>query len=381
MSHDRITRRGALGRLTTLVLSFPILQSDLMGQEQHPARKNIEPAMKSMLDAALGFLDALGPALRDKAAFPFDNEERFNWHFIPTKLDGLPEALRKALHERRGVSLKEMSASQRTAAHALLHSALSTQGYLKATGIMVMEDVLRETELALGKDSKVVSLVRDPELYFFTIFGRPSQDTAWGWRVEGHHLSLHFSSVTGELVATTPMFFGSNPAVVAHGPRAGLCLLAAEAGIARELLYSFDTGQSGQAIISATAPDDIITGNSRKASLEKMAGLSASNMTGEQRALLIRLIQEYATNLRPDLANAQLERIKTSGVEKLHFAWAGSIDAGNPHYYRIHSPMLLIEYDNTQNNANHIHTVYRDLVNDFGVDILRRHYEQSGHHD
>jgi hypothetical protein len=275
----------------------------------------------------------------------------------------------------------EMSGSQRTAAHTLLHSALSSQGYLKATGIMVMEDILRETELALGQDPKVVSMVRDPELYFFTIFGRPSRDTAWGWRVEGHHLSLHFSSVTGELVATTPMFLGSNPAVLSHGPHAGLSLLAAEVGIARELLSSFDTGQRGQAIISATAPGDIVTGNSRTASLEKMAGLSASSMTGEQRALLIRLIQEYATNLRPDLANAQLDRIQTSGGEKLHFAWAGSIEAGNPHYYRIHSPMLLIEYDNTQNNANHIHTVYRDLVNDFGVDILRRHYEQSGHHD
>lgn len=380
MSRDRITRRGVLGRLTTLVLSLPILRSDLIGQEQRPARKKTEPTMKSMIDAALGFLDALGPALRDKALFPFDNEERFNWHYIPTKLDGLPEALRKVFHERRGVSLKEMSGPQRTAAHALLHSALSTQGYLKATGIMIMEEVLRETELALGQDPRVVSLARDPELYFFSVFGRPFKDTAWGWRVEGHHLSLHFSSVTGEFVATTPMFMGSNPAVVPRGTHAGLSLLAAEAGIARELLNSLDTQQCAQAVIAATAPEEIITGNSRKASLEMMAGLPASGMTGEQRALLIRLIQEYVTNLRPDLADAQLGRIKASEVERIHFAWAGSIDAGKGHYYRIHSPMLLIEYDNTQNNANHIHTVYRNLVNDFGDDMLRRHYEQSGHH-
>ena len=337
--------------------------------------------MKNMLDATLGFLDALSPALRDKAVFPFDNEERFNWHYVPTKLDGLPETLQKVYHERRGVSLKEMSSSQRTAAHALLRSALSTQGYLKATGIMIMEEVLRETELALGRDAKVISLVRDPELYFFTVFGRPSKDTAWGWRVEGHHLSLHFSSVSAELVATTPMFMGSNPAVVSHGTHAGLSLLAGEAGIARELVNSFDTQQGAQAVIAATAPEEIITGNSRKASLELMTGLSASSMTGVQRALLIRLIQEYVSNLRPDLAQAQLDRIKTSEVERIHFAWAGSIEAGKPHYYRIHSPKILIEYDNTQNNANHIHTVYRDLVNDFGVDILRRHYEQSGHHD
>lgn len=381
MSHNHITRRGVLGRLTTLVLSLPILRSDLFGQEKHPARKQIEPTMQSMLDAALGFLEALGPALREKALFPFDNEERFNWHYVPTKLDGLPEALRKLYHERKGVSLKEMSSPQRIAAHALLRSALSTQGYLKATGIMIMEEVLRETELALGRDPRVISLARDPELYFVSVFGRPSRDTAWGWRVEGHHLSLHFSSVTGELVATSPMFMGSNPAVVAHGTHAGLSLLAAEARIARELLNSFDTQQSAQAIIAATAPEEIVTGNSRKATLEKMAGLSASGMTGVQRALLIRLIREYAMNLRSDLAEAELDRITTSGIEGIHFAWAGSIEAGKPHYYRVHSPKLLIEYDNTQNNANHVHTVYRDLANDFGEDMLRLHYERSGHHE
>ncbi len=381
MSRDRITRRGVLGRLTTIVLSLPILRSDLIGQEQHSARQKIEPTVKSMLAAAVGFLDALGPALRDRALFPFDSEERFNWHYVPTKRDGLPEALRKLYHGRRGVSLKEMSGPQRTAAHALLRSALSTQGYLKATGIMIMEEVLRETEVALGQDPNVASLARDPELYFFTVFGKPSKDAAWGWRVEGHHLSLHFSSVTAELVATTPMFMGSNPAVVLHGTHAGLSLLAAEAGIARELLNSFDTPQSAQAIIAATAPDEIITGNSRKASLEMMAGLSASSMTGAQRALLIRLIQEYAANLRPDLADARLDSIKSAEVERIHFAWAGSIEVGKPHYYRIHSPKLLIEFDNTQNNANHIHAVYRDLANDFGEDMLRLHYEQSGHHD
>ncbi len=381
MPYDRITRRGLLGKLTTLVLSIPIIRSNLIGQELHAARQKIEPATENMLDAALGFLEALNPALRDKALFPFDNQERFNWHYVPTRLDGLPEALWKLYHERRGVSLKEMSGPQRIAAHALLRSALSSQGYLKATGIMIMEEVLRETEVALGQDPKVVSLARDPELYFFTLFGKPSKDAAWGWRVEGHHLSLHFSSVTAELVATTPMFMGSNPAVVLHGTHAGLSLLGAEAGIARELLNSFDAQQSAQAIIAATAPDEIITGNSRKASLEVMNGLSASGMTGAQRALLVRLIQEYSANLRPDLADAQRDRIRSPEVERLHFAWAGSIEPGRPHYYRIHSPKLLIEYDNTQNNANHIHTVYRDLANDFGEDMLRLHYERSGHHD
>ena len=312
-----------MGRMTTLLLSLPILRSGLIGQERRPAPEKIAPVMKNMLDAALVFLDALSPPLRDKVLFPFEDKERFNWHYVPTMLEGLPEPLRKLFHERRGVSLQEMSGPGRTAAHALLRSTLSTQGYLKATGIMIMEEVLRETELALGQDvwsitfdPKVISTVRNPGLYFFTIFGIPSGDTAWGWRVEGHHLSLHFSSVTGELTATTPMFMGSNPAVVPHGTHAGLSLLAAEAGLARELLNSLDTQQSIRVIIAATAPEDIITGNNRKASLETMAGLPASGMSGVQRALLIRLIQEYASNLRPDLADAQLARIKTAEVEK-----------------------------------------------------------------
>lgn len=370
-----------LGRLATLVLSFPILRSDMFGQERHSVKQKLESTIQGMRDAALRFLEALGPALRENAVIPFFNEERSNWHFVPTRRDGLPEELQNLYHERRGVSLKDMSGPQRAAAHALLRSALSTQGYLKATGIMIMEEVLRETEVALGKDPTIASLARDPELYFFTIFGKPSGDTAWGWRVEGHHLSLNFSSITGDLVATTPMFFGSNPAIVSHGTHAGLSLLAAEAGIARELLNSFDTQQSARAIIEASAPDEIITGNSRKAILEKLAGISGEGMTGEQRALLIRLIQEYTANLRPDLAAAQADRIRISEVEKIHFAWAGSIEQGKPHYYRIHSPKILIEYDNTQNNVNHIHTVYRDLENDFGEDMLRRHYDKSRHHD
>jgi hypothetical protein len=366
--------------MATLVLSVPLLRLDLFAKERPVALQKIEPAVKGMLKAATGFLDALSPALREKALIPFDGDERTNWHFVPTRLAGLPEELLKLYHERKGVSLKEMSGPQREAAHALLRSALSSQGYLKATSIAFMEEILREAQIASGQDAKVVTLARDPELYFVTIFGNPSREKPWGWRFEGHHLSLHFTSVTGELVATTPMFLGSNPAIVKHGPHAGLNLLAAEAAIARELLQSFNAQQSGKAIITATAPADIITGNSRKASLEKMEGLAASTMNGVQRALLIRLIQEYVTNLRPELAETELNRVMKSGIETIHFAWAGGVEIGQPHYYRIQSPKLLIEYDNTQNDANHIHTVYRDPVNDFGEDMLSRHYKQGTHH-
>jgi hypothetical protein len=376
-----MTRRDALGKFAGLGVGITLLKSYATGQSRRSRSKSVNPAVQKMNAAALEFLNTLSLQLRNKAMIPFDAwEERSNWHFIPTLTPSSPISLQRILHERRGLSIKEMNSEQRLAAHALLHSAFSTQGYLKATGIMFLEEVLRETETALGADPNIIAL-RDPELYFFTIFGKPSEDAPWGWRVEGHHLSLHFTSPTNELVATTPMFMGTNPAVVSHGTHAGASVLAAEGGIARELLKSLDNQQLAQAIIEATAPQDIVTGNSRKVSLGTPVGIPASKLIGAPRELLIRLVQEYINNWRSDFADRELKRITSSGVERIHFAWAGSTESGKPHYYRIHSPKLLIEYDNTQNNVNHIHTVYRDLENDFGVDMLRQHYKKGGHHD
>jgi len=320
---------------------------------------------KDLVLAAREFLYVLSPELRARAVFPFEGEDRFNWHFVPHEM-----------FKRKGVSIKEMTPEQRKAAHALLQSALSAQGYRKADQIMNMEKILREIEKRMGTNQ----FDRDPELYWFMIFGTPSNEAPWGWRVEGHHLSLNFSSVTHELVAVTPAFMGSNPARVPDGPHAGLRILGVEEDLARELLTSLDERQRARAILSNSAPSDIITGNSRKASLGEPVGLPVSEMTQGQRGLLMRLIAEYAQNMRHDLAPAQLEKITGAGVEKIHFAWAGGMEPGQPHYYRIHGPTLLIEYDNTQNHANHIHTVWRDLEDDFAVDLLRKHYEESEHH-
>lgn len=320
---------------------------------------------ENMVVAAQEFLEALSPELRVRAVFPFESEDRFRWHFVPHEM-----------FPRRGVNIKEMKAEQRRAAHALLRSALSSQGYLKATSIMHLEEILREIEKSTGTGR----FNRDPELYWFMIFGTPSTKAPWGWRVEGHHLSLNFSSVTNELIATTPTFMGSNPAEVPRGPHVGWRILAAEEDLARALLASLDENQRAQAIIDTTAPADIITGNSRKASLEKPVGLPVSKMTETQRSLLLRLMVEYIQNMRQDLAHQQLEKIKNAGIEKIHFAWAGSLTRGEGHYYRIHGPTFLIEYDNTQNNANHIHTVLRDFEDDFGVDLLSKHYQESTHH-
>ena len=323
--------------------------------------------------AARHFLGALSPELRAKAVFPFTNDERFRWHYFPHLHYGAVFTF-----PRNGVSLHEMTVKQRASAHALLRSALSTQGYLKAVNIMRLEEVLRDVEITNGSDAVLAGRVRNSESYFFSIFGDPSNDEAWAWRAEGHHLSLNFSSVNGELAAFTRAFMGVNPAVVQTGAHAGSSILAAEHEIARELLARFDVRQSSQAIIASTAPAEIFTGAARKAILEEAAGIPASNMNAVQRGLLTRLIEEYINNLRPDFARPQLDRIRSLGIDKIHFAWAGSVEPGRPHYYRIHGPTLLIEYDNTQDNANHIHTVCRDLENDFGGDALLKHYK-NGH--
>jgi hypothetical protein len=316
---------------------------------------------QDILQATRNLLDTLGPELRAKAMFPLDGRERLDWHYIP--------------RERVGVSLKEMDLPQRRAAHSLLRTALSARGYLKATAVMSLEEVLRAVE----KDRSDVEQIRDQEKYWFAVFGEPGENQPWGWRIEGHHLSLNFCSAKGSIVATAPMFYGANPAEVRIGPRAGLRVLAAEEDLARQLMASLNETQAKRALIAADAPQDIITAPGKSIDLGQPAGLSASDMDDAQRALLQRLIAEYAHNLRGDLARSELRAIRRSGIEKVHFAWAGSLERGKGHYYRIHGPTFIIEYDNTQNDANHIHTVWHSTTNDFGLDALKKHYSEHPH--
>jgi hypothetical protein len=266
-----------------------------------------------------------------------------------------------------------MSQSQRDLAYNFLITVLSEKGYTKAKSIMELEQTLREIE-------KLLWIIRDPELYWFTFFGTPSDKTPWSFRVEGHHLSINFCSITNKVVTITPTFMGANPAHVQNGPKTDLRVLKNEEDLARQLLNSLDPSQLKKAIIMKDAPNDIITGTDRKANPGKPVGLLASEMNKEQQELLTKLIEVYVYNFRNEFAELYIKRIKNSEIENLHFAWAGGTEKGQKHYYRIHGPTLLIEYDNTQNNANHIHTVFRDLENDFGIDMLRRHYEESNHH-
>jgi hypothetical protein len=314
-----------------------------------------EPAMAQAAQALIATLDA--PQLA-RLRWPFDSEERFNWHFIP--------------RERQGLPLKAMNARQREAAFALLRAGLSEKGYTKAETIRSLETVLA---------SAGGSIVRDPELYFFTIFGDPASGT-WAWRYEGHHLSQNWTIVGGRAVATTPAFFGANPADVSDGPRKGTRALPAESDLAWMLLASLTDGQRAQAVIGTEAPRDIITGAERKAAIQENAGLPAGVLTAEQQGVLMSLIEEHAGSQPPALAAARMGRVRSGGLEHIRFAWMGATarGPGSGYYYRVQGPAFLIEYDNTQNRANHQHVVWRDFAGDFGADVLAAHYAGDPHH-
>ncbi|HZO87402.1 MAG TPA: DUF3500 domain-containing protein [Chthonomonadaceae bacterium] len=312
-----------------------------------------------MQQAAAAFLAALEPHQAQKAHQPFNSEERLNWHYVPK--------------ERQGLCFKEMRPSQREVAYSLLRVGLSQKGLAKAAAIRQLENVLREIEQGKGP-------VRDPDLYFVTIFGEPSEKGVWGWRYEGHHISLHWTLLRGKVIASTPQFLGANPAEVRDGPLRGTRVLAAEEDLARALVKSLDAAQRQEAILSDTAPPDIITRAERKVSILEHRGLAYPQMNSEQQGLLLELIHEYVSAQASIMARQRLDRVRRGGLENIKFAWMGGLERGQGHYYRIQGPAFLIEYDCTQNDANHIHTVWRDFNGDFGADLLERHYQSSPHH-
>jgi len=301
-------------------------------------------------------LSALSAEQKAQASFQLTDAERLNWHFVP--------------RTRKGLAVRDMTLTQQQLAQLLVSTPLSHRGLYKAQTIMTLDEVLYEMENHAAR--------RVPGQYSVSIFGTPGVEP-WAWRVEGHHLSLHFLLANGHAIATSPAFFGANPATVRTGPRAGLRVLEREEELGWKLVRSLDAKQSVLAIISSNAPGDIVTGTNRQIRRLDPAGITARELTPTQTALLKELIAEFARRNRPELADAELARIERAGDDKLFFAWAGSTDTGRGHYYRVQGPHFLIEFDNTQNNANHIHTVWRDLENDFGEDLLKRHYEQTPH--
>jgi hypothetical protein len=263
-----------------------------------------------------------------------------------------------------------MTPEERRAALVLLRSGLSDRGFTKVDTILHLEEVLFAIE---GR------AVRDPELYYFTVFGEPTQTGTWGWRYEGHHASLNWTVVNGRLAASTPQFLGANPADVLEGPRKGTRALAAEEDLGRALVKSLSAARRAQAVLSEAAPRDILTSNSREAAIQEDKGIPYGQLTDQEQGLLLSLIQEYASAQPLAVAQSRLARVK-AGLGNIRFAWMGGLEKGQGHYYRIQGPTFLIEFDNTQDHANHIHCVWREFRGDWGKDLLAEHYRTAPHH-
>src|SRR5690606_16561935 len=304
-----------------------------------------------MIDRAKHFLAGLDDENRDQASFAFDDAERLNWHFIPRARNGLPYA--------------ELNPAQRRLADRLLASVFSSDGLGKVTGIMYLDQLLFEQE---GRD------IRNPEGYYLSVFGNPAAQGEWGWRLEGHHLALNVTLKDGEVVATSPSFMGTNPAVVRDGRHAGLEVLAEEQARGRELLALFEGEPRNTVIFSANPLRDIVTGNTVRATKPEPVGVAMRDMNDAQSEALMALLRVYIDRMHPELAKRELESITAAGLDDIHFAWAGNTEPGSGHYYRIQGPTFLVEFDNTQNNANHVHSVWRDFDGDFRADVLAEHY-------
>ncbi len=314
---------------------------------------------QDIASTANAFLSSLDKDQKSKALYTLDDAERFNWHFVP--------------RDRNGVCFKTFTAGQRAAALAFFKASFGESGYTKAIAIMANEEVLRQLE-----NLPVGNLRRDPLNYYITFFGNPSATAAWAWRFEGHHIAFNFSSVNNEMVSSTPSFFGSNPAIVPSGPEKGREILKLETDLGLQLVNSLSPDQKNKAIISEKALPEIISFNNRKALPLTPTGLGYSELSKDQQKVFMTLLNVYVKNYQFGFSKKLMEKIEKAGINNLTFAWAGGMSTKpGGTYYRIQGPMLLIEFDNTQTDANHVHAALRDLTNDFAEDILREHYQKE----
>lgn len=312
---------------------------------------------------ANAFLSSLNDTQKIKTQYPFDTTERYRFMYIP-------------LEDRKGISMNELNETQRAKAMDLLKTSLTAETVKKIKDIMLLDNVLKEMEHRKPEDH-----FRDPGKYFLTIFGIPSATTIWGWRFEGHHVAFHFSADKNELAAATPSFLGSNPAIVLQGPFKDEFVLKDETEKGFAFLHALSAEELQKAIIDSIAPNEIVTAANRSAMIEHPAGIRYNELSPAHQQLFLQLLGLYIHRYTKLFAESMLKEIQTAGLDKLWFSWAGYQEQvlGKPYYYRIQGPTIVVEYDNSQNNANHIHTVIRDLKNDFGGDLLLEHYRASHH--
>ena len=313
--------------------------------------------------AADNLLAALTAEQRVQATFPFSGDARTDWHFVPKE-------------DRKGLPLKEMTTEQIYLVHILLNESLGQAGYSKTAGIMYLESILRGMDVERGRNGAYE--YRDPTRYFVSVFGNPQLNGVWGWSFEGHHISLNFTVVDGELIASSPAFFGANPHRVPSGPAEELRILGSEEDRARRLMVSLSDGQSKSALVGVDLPRHIFSAADPRVAPDEPKGIKASNLSPDQLELLHQLIDSYVENVADDAALERQAQVSAAGGN-IYFAWVGSVEPGEAHYYRVQAPSFLIEYDNIQNSANHSHTVWRDYNGDFGRDIIGEHHRAYGH--
>jgi len=305
--------------------------------------------------AANKVLDSLNENQRAKACFDFDNKERTHWIYVPSVRLGLP--------------FKELTEAQQKLVQDLLATSLSPVGKNKVLGVQLLEEYLRVKEQGKGQ------FVRDPGLYYISFFGTPSANGTWGWRWEGHHCSQNFTVVDGKLIGATPSFIGSNPGKIIDEKNThnGFELLAFEDLRGRELAQSLTPEQLQKAQIKGETPKDVVTKNTQKITPGIPQGISLKGLSSAQKKILGQIIVEYVGRARPDFAISEMKEITSTPEDQIYFGWSGGLEVGQGHYYCIQGPTFLFELDNTQNNANHVHTVWRDLKKDFGYDVLAEH--------
>lgn len=314
-------------------------------------------AVEGMAAAAGDFLASLPEAQQAAATFDFESDERSRHHFIP------PEVF-----ERHGVSYADLGFEQKVRALDLLRSGLSQQGYMTAQQIMEVEGILGVLVEGEGRQFS-----RDPEAYWVSVFGTPSTTGTWGWRWEGHHLSLHFTVVDGAVTVSTPTFLGANPATVPSGARKGLRAMKAQEDTARELLASLGASQREAAIFDDVAPTNVVTGADLVVDPLDPIGVRGADLSTGQQEMLMAIIESWVGLMADDIAELRREEVLEGGIENTYFAWAGPTERGAVAYYRVQGPNFLIEFDNTQEDPNHIHAAFRDFDGDLGRDLLREH--------
>jgi len=308
---------------------------------------------------AIDFLNSLTQEQLEKTQLSFDDINRNSWHFLPG-----------AMWPRVGVQLSELTQTQRALLFGLLKANLSETGYDKTLKIIDLENVLAE----ISGDT----IFRDAQKYNIAFYGNPEKDAAWAWSFEGHHVSLNFTIVNNK-ISIAPRFMGASPAIIMEGSRKDERTLANEEDYGILLINMLSDEQRKKAIFQKASFSEIVTANATEVAPLNDVGIKMIDLNKKQQTLLLDLINEYLSTMPKELSEKRMNNLKSEELNAIRFGWAGSTNLGKAHYYRVQGKSFLIEFDNTQNDANHIHLIWRDFNGDFGRDLIKEHYKNSEH--